>query len=225
MKNKAFIFLIIIVAVLAGGFWYLKKEIRPIEDTSTSQVNAAANSFRVVPFDNDTLIKPHSPFKGEASAKVTMVEFLDPECEACAAMYPYVKKVMQEFKNDLRIVVRYMAYHKNSKYVVNILEGARAENKYWEALDLLFTTQNQWANHHNPRPELIPQILKPLGLNIDKIIADAKSGKFDHLVETDMKDGDVVGVRGTPTFFINGKMLEELGYETLRAGIEKSINP
>lgn len=225
MKNKSFILLLAIVGIFVGLFVYFKKDVSQSSGPSApvAQSEASQNSFRVVPVENSVLIKSHSPIKGPFAAKATLVEFLDPECEACAAMYPYVKKVAKEFENDLRVVVRYMPFHKNSKYVANILEGTRAQNKYWEALELLSATQNQWANHHNPQPDLIPQILKPLGLNMEKIVADAKAGKYDQQINEDLEDGKKVGVRGTPTFFVNGKMLEDLGYEALRYSIEQSI--
>lgn len=226
MKNKTFIFLLTLVGIFIGLFMYFKSSVqsqnRPSIGMEDKNVNL--NSFRVVPVENSILIKFHSPIKGPMSARVTLVEFLDPECEACAAMYPYVKKISKEFENDLRVVIRYMPFHKNSKYVANILEGARAQNKYWEALELLFATQNKWANHHNPQPELIPELLKPLNLNMEKIITDAKVGKYDQLINEDFEDGKKIGVLGTPTFFINGKILEELGYESLRSSIETIIN-
>ncbi len=155
---------------------------------------------------------------------MTVVEFLDPECESCGAMYPIVKKIYEEYKTEMRLVVRYMAYHQNSKYVANILEGARAENKYWEALELLFKTQGQWANHQNPNPDLIPEILKPLKLNIKKILTDAKAGKYDKQIMEDVEDGNKIGVRGTPTFFVNGNQLQELGYEALKNEIESKLD-
>lgn len=228
MKSKSFILLLGIVVVFAGLFFYLKKTTptaNPPPTATTENTTGRSSGFQVVPFENKVLVKSHSPVKGSEMAKVTVVEFLDPECEACAAMYPHVERITKEFQKDLRIVVRYMTYHGNSKYVANILEGARAENKFWEALGLLFTTQSQWADHHNPKPELIPEILKPLGLDLKKIIADAKAGKYDQQISEDMEDGKKIGVQGTPTFFVNGAMLEELGPEPLRAAIQRSINP
>lgn len=226
MKNKSLIIAVFIIGLFLGLFLYLKSEVKTAEqsDSATAQIASDSEQFRVTPIESSTLIKSHSPIKGPFSAKVTLVEFLDPECESCAAMYPHVKKVSKEFEKDLRVDVRYMTFHGNSKYVANILEGTRAQNKYWEALELLFATQNKWANHHNPQPELIPEILKPLGLNMDKIIADAKSGKYDQQITEDMEDGRKAGVRGTPTFFVNGRMLEELGYESLRSSIQSKIS-
>jgi protein-disulfide isomerase len=226
MKNKFFIIAILVIGVFLAAFMYFKDQVKG--GSSSNQYTTAtpdknSQPFSVVPVDASILIKPHAPVKGAFAAKVTVVEFLDPECESCSAMYPVVKKIYEEYKPDIRIVVRYMTFHQNSKYVANILEGARAESKYWEALELLFETQGQWANHQNPNTDLIPEILKPLKLNIKKIIADAKAGKYDKQIAEDMEDGKKVGVRGTPTFFVNGTMLEELGYESLKNEIENKL--
>jgi protein-disulfide isomerase len=226
MKNKMFLIAVVVCGIFLAAFMYLKDKFNqpsPINQYETENSEPGV-SFKVVPADQSLLIKSHSPMKGAFAAKVTVVEFLDPECESCSAMYPIVKKIYEEYKSHIRLVVRYMTYHKNSKYVANILEGARAENKYWEALELLFQTQDQWANHHNPNPELIPEILKPLKLNIKKIISDAKSGKYDKQIIEDFEDGKKVGVNGTPTFYVNGIQVQDLGYEPLKNEIEAKLN-
>lgn len=226
MKNKIFLISVVMVVVFAGAFWALSKNYKNAEskvsNTNLSPANKQA-SFQITPIDSNLLVKPHSITKGDVNAKVTIVEFLDPECEACSATYPFVKKVAQEFSSDVRFVVRYMPFHQNSKYAANILEGARAQGKFWEALELLFAEQDRWANHHNPNPELIPEILAPLKLNMKQIIADAKNGKYDSLVLEDQADGKSSGVKGTPTFFINGHQLQELGYEPLRGAIIEAL--
>jgi len=220
MKNKPFYIAILIVSLFLGIFIYFKQSKSPNQAGADLQTS----NYRVVPLEASLLVKPHSITKGPAQAKVTLVEFLDPECESCAATYPFVKDLMKEFENDVKIVVRYMTYHQNSKYVANILEGARSENKYWETLSLLFSTQNEWANHHMPKPELIPEILKPLKLNMSKIISDAKAGQYDQQITEDFEDGKKAGVRGTPTFFVNGQMVDDISYESLRNAIRSQLN-
>lgn len=228
MKNKFFLIGLGILGLCIVIFIYFKDSFNQSQVNVTTEATSSENqttSFKMVPVEENILIKPYSPFKGAKSARVTVVEFLDPECESCSVTYPMVQKIFEEYKADIKIVVRYMTYHGNSKYVANILEGARVENKYWEALELLFKTQGQWANHHNPNPELIPEILKPLKLNLKKIIADAKSGKYDAQITEDVEDGKKAGVNGTPTFFVNGNMVQELSYEALKNEIENKLKP
>lgn len=226
MKNKFFLISLVMVILFAGAFWGLSKNFENTDwNLSTNQVHptSTSNSFQITPINYNLLVKAHSPTKGSVNAKVTIVEFLDPECEACSATYPLVKKIVQEFSNDVKLVVRYMPFHQNSKYAANILEGARSQGKYWEALELLFTQQDKWANHHNPNPDLIPEILAPLKLNMNKILLDAKNGKYDIQIDQDQKDGKAAGVRRTPTFFVNGNQLQELGYEALKASVTENL--
>lgn len=225
MKNKVLFIAIGLIIAFGGIFFVLKENFSPKYVSTETQAPAQPQkSFSMVPVSTELLVKPHSITKGPENAKVTVVEYLDPECEACAAMYPIFKKITEEFKSDIKVVVRYMTYHQNSKYVANILEGIRAENKYWEALEIIFTTQDQWANHHAPKPELLTELLKPLKLkNLDKIIADAKAGKYDKQIQQDVEDGKQAGVQGTPTFYVNGNQVEELGYVPLKAAISSKL--
>lgn len=225
MKNKLFILAIGVAGMFLALFLYLKDEFKSTSPQNQSALQNSNNksAFKMTPVEPNLLIKSHSPTKGATSAKVTVVEFLDPECESCSAMYPLVKKIYEEYKSDIKLVVRYMVFHQNSKYVANILEGARLQNKYWEALELLFETQSQWADHQNPKIDLIPDILKPLNLNMKKIILDAKNGKYDKQIMEDFEDGKKAGVNGTPTFYVNGYQLYELGYESLKNEIESRL--
>lgn len=225
MKNKLFILAIGVTGIFLALFLYLKDEFKNTSPQNQSALQNLNNksAFKMTPIEPSLLIKSHSPTKGAVSAKVTVVEFLDPECESCSAMYPLVKKIYEEYKSDIKLVVRYMVFHQNSKYVANILEGARLQNKYWEALELLFETQSQWADHQNPNIDLIPDILKPLNLNMKKIILDAKNGKYDKQIMEDFEDGKKAGVNGTPTFYVNGYQLYELGYESLKNEIESRL--
>lgn len=75
--------------------------------------------------DGAPFVREHSPKFGKNTKNVVVVEFLDPECEACGAFHPIVKKVFNEYEEDIQLVVRYLANHKNSPYVVRLIEAAR----------------------------------------------------------------------------------------------------
>jgi protein-disulfide isomerase len=175
-------------------------------------------------FENqDLLIRAHSHSQGPADAEVTVVEFLDPECESCRLMYPYVKRIQAEYGDRLRLVIRYMPYHRNSVYAAGALEAAGAQGRYWDFLELLFINQPAWGDHQNPRPDLIPELARQMGLDMQAFQQHLDAGAFRQLVEIDRKDGETVGVKGTPTFFVNGRMLETLGYEPLKALIDEEL--
>lgn len=211
-----------IVVLLAGLFIFLKNN--NTNSVNTTEHRDSQTQFSVLPKDNSLLIADHSPVLGPDAAPVTIVEFLDPECEACSAMSPIVKKIMDEHKGQIKLVVRYMPFHGNSKFAANILESAREQGKYWETLELIFKEQHTWADHHDPKPELIYSIIKPLGLDQKKIKAAVDTGKYNDLVEKDHEDGKKVGVNRTPTFFVNGEELYEMGYRPLKELVLKKLN-
>jgi protein-disulfide isomerase len=219
MKNKFFIAAIVFLIVLGGVLWSMKDSLAPSAPPSVSS-SAPQSVFAV---DHSLLIREHAPVLGPANAPITIVEFLDPECEACRAMYPITKKVMAEFPNQVRLVIRYMPFHQNSLMAANILEEARAQGKYWEALELLFKRQPEWADHHDPKPDQMFVILSQLKLKNESLQVAARDGKYTAQIKQDEDDGKRLGVRRTPTFFINGKILEEMGEQPLRDAIANSL--
>jgi protein-disulfide isomerase len=173
--------------------------------------------------DGPPFIRPHSHIQGPADAKVTVVEFLDPECESCRGMYPLVKHLLAQVQGKVRLVIRYMPFHPNSMVAISALECAAAQGRYWELLESLFANQPQWGSHHAPKPELIPDYAHQLGLDMAAFHKMFNSAAHRTLAEIDRADGEKLGVKGTPTFFVNGRQLEQLGYETLKAMIDEAL--
>ncbi|NQZ98479.1 MAG: thioredoxin domain-containing protein [Myxococcales bacterium] len=204
--------LVVTFGVAAG--LYLSSEKRAKSDVRNRA--AAANPSR--------LERSHSHSLGPDDAKVTLVEFLDPECEACRAFHPRVKKLLSQYPKSVRLVLRYMPLHQNSVYAAGALEAAGEQNRFWEMLEVLFQNQPAWGNHQNPRPDLIPGFARQIGLDMAAFDRSMKAGLYRTLVEMDRSDGVALGVSGTPSFFVNGKPLVRLGYDPLRAMIEQEIS-
>ena len=124
-----------------------------------------------------------------------------------------------------------MPLHPNSLTAANFTEAAGEQGKYWEAQDILFRKQPEWGTKHGPptaapQPninELFDKYAKELGLDMDKAAVAIKSKKFDAKIEQDRKDGQAIGVRRTPTFFVNGRELATFGESYLRALIEEEM--
>jgi protein-disulfide isomerase len=176
------------------------------------------------PAEASLLVRPHSPVTGPQTAPVTIVEFLDPECESCRAMYPIVKSLLAEYGERVRLVIRYMPLHGNSVLAASSLEEARELGKYDEALALLLERQPEWGSHHAPRPELIPRYLASLGIDPARLEPDYVIPKHRWKIDQDQADGVSLGVRGTPVFFVNGVRLPELGYASLKQAIEIALS-
>lgn len=173
--------------------------------------------------DSSIFVPDYSPQFGAENAKVFLIEFLDPECESCRQFYPQVKSLLKEFEGKVKLVVRYAPFHKNSKIAIRALEASRLQNKYWESLELLFKYQPEWANHQNPKPNMIFYFLLELGIDIDKLKADMNDPEIEKRIARDLSDLRELNVRGTPTFFVNGMSPEGFGIDYLRAAIQKEI--
>ncbi len=210
MKNKMFVLVIAVLAVL--GFFLLKKS-GNTPTATPSQSSALSDDF----------IRPHSASFGNSMAKVTVVEWFDPECESCRAVHPIFTKMVEEYKDRVHFVLRYMPYHTNSMFAASALEEAKELGKFEEALHVLFENQPEWGNHHQPKPELIPILLAKIGIPKEKLEQEYLIQKHSEKIKMDEADGKKVGVRGTPTFFVNGQMVMELGEEPLRMAIEAAL--
>ena len=205
--------LLLVIATAVGAGIYLKSK-----KEADAKVAAAKPAQ-----PTSVYVRPHSHTKGPSDAKVTIVEFLDPECETCRLMYPVVKHLLTEYDGKIRVVVRYMPFHQNSMLAIAALEAAAEQGKYWELLEALFARQPEWGDHHHPKPDLIPVIARDVGLDMTRFDKDIQSTANKQKAEVDQADGRTLGVTGTPTFFVNGKMLERLGYEPLKAAIDEAL--
>lgn len=172
--------------------------------------------------DAETFVRDHSPRKGDPNAPVYLVEFLDPECESCRAFHPFVKKILDEY-SQVQLVVRYAPFHQNSVFAVRLLEASRKQDLYWQALDAAFDAQPQWGDHHHPKPQLLWDVLQSAGVDIEQVKKDMNDPKIDDILKQDQADLKELGVRRTPTFFVNGVPLLEFGYEPLKKLIKQEI--
>lgn len=174
--------------------------------------------------ESDVFIRDYSMKMGPDDAKVKLVEFMDPECESCREFAPLVKTIMKDYEGKVQLIIRYATFHPNAPMMVKILEASRKQNKYWEVLEVLFQHQPQWGDHHNPNPEFVWSVLPQSGANIDQIKAEMSNPEFQKIIDQDMQDVQKLGVRYTPSFYVNGKPLEDFGYEQLRALIDSELN-
>jgi len=213
MKKEKIILTLSTIAVLISfglmGWMYTQKDKKEMMEAAQK--------------NETSLERNYSPKLGSEKAKVTLVEFLDPECESCRAFYPYVKKLMKDNEGNIRLVVRYALFHRNSGFVATMLEGLRKQGKYWEALELFFEKQPEWGSHHNPQPQRLWSYLPKLNVDIEQLKKDMQDPQIIENIKQDIADGKALGVRATPSFFINGKPLQEFGYIQLKNAIEAEL--
>lgn len=173
--------------------------------------------------DPSLLIRAHSPSFGPADAPVTLVEFFDPSCEACRAFHPVVQEIRRQFPTEVRIVLRYTVFHEGSDEAVRILEVARMQDKFEQVLDALLEKQPTWAVHGEPQMDVAWRVAGAVGLDLAKAESDRLFPGITGVLNQDMADVESVGIRQTPTFFLNGKRLENFTPESLIADVRQAV--
>ena len=162
----------------------------------------------------------NGPARGDANAAVTIVEFTDFQCSACGAMYPVVEDVLKSYGNRVRFVIRdfpLTAVHPNAFRAAQAASAANAQGKFWEYIDILFRNQSTLD------ADSLKKYATQIGLDRKRFDLEFESGKYDADIRRDIEDGELYGIEGTPTIFINGVMLTDLGADPLRAAIEKAF--
>jgi protein-disulfide isomerase len=151
------------------------------------------------------LASSDSPTLGPATARVHIVEFLDPACGACAHFFPVVERVMDANPEGIRLSIRHVAFHEGSEFAIRVLEASRAQGKYWEMLDALLSMQRLWVLDHKPRPERIRRVASMLDLDREKLERDLQAAVVSKRLIQDRHAAEALKVSATPTFFVNGR--------------------
>jgi len=220
MRKEVGILLAIVVIVIVGGV------------IGASYYRGSVQKAPVAPDNSKVLVRPDSATLGPADAKVTVVEFLDPECESCASVAPQVKALLKEYEGRVRFVARYMPLHRNAKLAAQYTEAAGEQGKYWEFQEKLFAMQGEWGEKHGPSAHTAPtapvstlfeKYGKEIGLDPQKLNSAAGKPEYANKAERDLNDGRALGVRATPTFFVNGRKLARLSMPDLRTLINEEL--
>ncbi len=169
------------------------------------------------------------PTRGSQTAKVTIVEFTDFQCPSCAAAQPVLERLLTEYGDRVRLVVRDfpLSQHKNAQKAAEAAEAARAQGKYWEYATLLFKNQAAATTPELKEATLTVAKLKDyateLGLNRQQFDAALDSGRFADKIQRDRLDAQKIGVNHTPSIYINGRLTADNNYETLKATLDAAL--
>jgi protein-disulfide isomerase len=159
------------------------------------------------------------PVQGAVAAPVTLVEFTDFQCPACAAMQPVLEEVLKAYGPKVRLVVRDfpLPAHANARKAAEAAAAANAQGKFFEYESLLFKRQNALD------VASLKKYATELGLDRTKFDAALDNGTYAAEVRHDIVDGQSYGVESTPTIFVNGVKLTVLSSDGLRASIDRAL--
>lgn len=162
------------------------------------------------------LLLRNSPVTGSPSQKIIMAEFSDFECPYCSKAQAVVKEFMARNQNEVTLVYKHFPLteiHAQAEPAALASWSAMQQGKFWEYHDALFEQQSKLGE------ELYLELAKNLKLDVSKFNRDRASAEAKAAIKKDFELGKSLGVRGTPSFFVNGiffsgapnvKELEEL---------------
>jgi protein-disulfide isomerase len=155
-----------------------------------------------------------------ADDAVTLVEFLDFECPSCRAAQPFVDQLREKYAGRVTFVVRYfpLDIHPHAQEAAHAVEAAARQGAFEKMSDRMFQTQEQWAGAQTSQAALFR-----LGLDLATYDVDVDSDEVAARVQDDVDDGLTLGVGGTPTFVLDGKLLELTSAEDFFNEIDRAL--
>jgi protein-disulfide isomerase len=146
-----------------------------------------------------------APTLGPADAPVTIAVFDDFQCPYCAKAVPLFKEVQAAYPEQVKLVFKNfpLGMHKHARAAAVAGLAAQRQGKFWPLHDLLF------ENYSQLNPQKIQQLAEQAGLDMVKFEQDRTDPQLNRQVSADLQEGQRIGVRGTPTVFVNGRRLPQ----------------
>lgn len=204
MKNPWVIIGIITVVLFGGAIWY-------------SSVAQERNNEGVE-------VKEH--LAGNPEAQVTLVEFSDLQCPACASFEPVLKEVLAQYGDELRFEYRHfpLPIHRFAVQAAVAAEAAGQQDKFFEYKDKLFENQQTWGSSQNPTPFFL-SYAEELGLDMDMFRRHMNSSILREAVRDDANEARQREVNSTPTFFLNGQRMQFQTFQQFIEQVAFAIDP
>ena len=232
MKRYLPFAIIAAVLLIALASWVLlmrsSRRAGPTQASSTpGSSNQATPDSPLLNASNGTPGAEPPHVRGETNAPVTIEEFGDYQCPPCGALHPELKRIESEYGARLRIIFRnypLTKIHAHALEAAHAAEAADMQGRFWAMHDLLYENQPAWSKVFNSRPTFI-NYARSLGLDVDRFTRDMDGPKADARVTADMKRGDSIGVKATPTVFVNNLEIPAANMtpEGLRAAINAAL--
>lgn len=161
----------------------------------------------------------NSYVKGPDDAKVTIVEFSDFQCPFCSRATDLINQILKAYPDDVRLVYKNfpLSFHKQAMPAAKAAIAAGKQGKFWEMHDIIF------ENYRTLADDKYPEYAEEIGIDVEQFKVDMADKSTADQVSAEMRQASKVGVRGTPTFFINGKKPQGRSFEIYKSIIDEEI--
>ncbi len=162
--------------------------------------------------------------RGPATAPVTLIEYGDFQCPACAVYFPIVERIYNEASTSVRLVFRHfpLSQHANAIPAAKASEAASLQGKFWEMFAKLYENQSEWSEVADASP-IFAKYAADIGLDVAKFTSDSALATLAASIQADEDEGIHIGINHTPTFFLNGKEITPNTYADFKTLIDSAI--
>lgn len=209
MKNPWVVIGIVIIVLFGGAIWHS----RVASEKSNEGVEVMAH------------------IKGNPDATVTLTEYSDFECPACAAFQPALTEILDTYGDRLQFEYKHFplhlanpAMHPHSVDAALAAEAAGQQGEFFAYHDVLFARQEEWAAAAVPITYFI-QYASDLGLDLDQFKSHLKSSVLRERVQSDFRAGKELNITGTPSFFLNGQKMQFETFEAFIGQVAAAVDP
>ncbi|HZJ45114.1 MAG TPA: thioredoxin domain-containing protein [Pyrinomonadaceae bacterium] len=219
-KILPFLIILAVLGVALGSAWYMQRSSSESpKPSSTTPANTATSSSpsTTAPVASNAVPGAEPAHKlGPDSAPVHLEEFGDYQCPPCGIFHPILQEMKRQFGDQLQVTFREFPLapaHEHAIAAASAAEAAGLQGKFWEMHDLLYEHQKDWKDAFDVRP-IFEGYAKQIGINVDRYKQDVDSEQVARRITQDGNRGHSLGVKGTPTVFMNGR---EVPFESLPA--------
>ncbi|MFV1884798.1 MAG: DsbA family protein [Balneola sp.] len=181
------------------------------QDTSTQNQSTSQASTNIVPAAEPV------------NARINLVKFSDYQCPACKVFVPFVHQLKEDFGDEISVTYKHfpLSIHPYAHVAARSAEAARVQGKYQEMHDMIFEGQEQWSRGN--AEAIFIGYARALELDVEKFRQDMNSADMNRIVMADRREGRDLGVNSTPTFYVNGRKLENNpgSYPAFKALVEQ----
>jgi protein-disulfide isomerase len=222
-----FIIILLVLGVALGSAYYLKRSATTVKPISANSNTTAGNGPQSPTALTSVAGAEPAHVQGPGNAPARLEEFGDFECPPCGLLHPILVEMHREFGDQLQITFRefpLVPTHQHAVAAASSAEAAGLQGKFWEMHDLIYEHQKDWHEAFDVRP-IFEGYAKQIGLDVERYKRDVDSEAVAQRIFLDGKRGHALGVKGTPTVFLNGKEVpfESLPAEKLRVLIQAQI--
>ena len=216
-QSKAALAVAVIVVLAIGGV-LLTDRLQGDDGPAAAELEAAIADGAIVREDSRVLGEP-------GSSGVTMVEFLDFECEACGAAYPIVEDLRDTYAGEVTFVIRYFPLpgHFNSGRAARAVESAARQGELEAMYNRMYETQAEWGESQEPMDDRFRGYAEEIGLDMEQYDADYASKDVEERIAKDVADGESLGVTGTPTFYIDGELFQPQTADDFSTALDEAL--